>query len=147
MLSFVTGISVCNAAEKDQMPWWVTDILNNAEQTSQSPTFGAPPQKFTPVTAEGLLKELPDDRFIADRFPPTRLVFPDGTQEPEPKGPYVIVRVLKVVPLTGGEILQAYAKDVPLDPDAPTSIPAVQDSNLVDYPLLFDPRQVKEWSK
>ena len=66
------------------------DILKKAEQL---PTFGPPRGKLTPGTAEALARELPDDRFVADGFPPTRLISPDGTQEP-----YVSVRVLKVVP-------------------------------------------------
>jgi hypothetical protein len=51
-----------------------------------------------------------------------------------------------VVPLTGERVLQAYAKDVPVDPDQLKSIPAVQeDASLVDSRLLFDQRRVKEW--
>ena len=115
------------------------DILKKAEQL---PTFGPPRGKLTPGTAEALARELPDDRFVADGFPPTRLISPDGTQEP-----YVSVRVLKVVPLTGEQVLKAYAKDVPVDPDAAKSTPAVEESALVAPHLLFDHRRVKEWSK
>ena len=114
------------------------DILKKAEQL---PTFGPPRGKLTPGTAEALARELPDDRFVADGFPPTRLISPDGTQEP-----YVSVRVLKVVPLTGEQVLKAYAKDVPVDPDAAKSTPAVEESALVAPHLLFDQRRVKEWS-
>ena len=118
------------------------DILKKAEQAEQLPTFGPPRGKLTPGTAEALARELPDDRFVADGFPPTRLISPDGTQEP-----YVSVRVLKVVPLTGEQVLKAYAKDVPVDPDAAKSTPAVEESALVAPHLLFDQRRVKEWSK
>lgn len=100
----------------------------------------------TPATPEALQRELPDDRFISDVFPPIRLIFPDGTKEPEPKGRYEIARVLKVQPLTGEHVLKAFAKDVPFDPDA-KSAAAVDDTPLVDPQLLFDQRRVKEWSK
>jgi hypothetical protein len=148
MLCSIAGASESYAVEKDQSPW--NDILRRAGQTSQIPTFGPQLGEFTAVTAEGLQQELPDDRFVsADRFPPTRLVFPDGTQEPEPKGgaPYTVVSVLKVVPVTGERVLQAYAKDVPFDPDVLSSSPAVQDTSPPDYQLLFDQRRVKEWGK
>jgi hypothetical protein len=39
--------------------------------------------------------------------------------------------VLKVVPLTGEQVLKAYAKDVPVDPDAAKSTPAVEESALI----------------
>jgi hypothetical protein len=117
--------------------------LSGDEQNLQSPTFGPPRGKLTLVTPEALAQELADDWFVAQRFPPTRLIFPDGTQEP---APYVIVRVLKVVPLTGESILKAFAKEVPVDPDAPKSA-AVDDTPLVDPHLLFDQRRIKEWSK
>jgi hypothetical protein len=99
-----------------------------------------------PATPEALQRELPDDRFISDVFPPIRLIFPDGTKEPEPKGRYEIARVLKVQPLTGEHVLKAFAKDVPFDPDA-KSAAAVDNTPLVDSQLLFDQRRVKEWSK
>jgi hypothetical protein len=118
--------------------------LSDDEQTLQSPTFGPPRGKLTPGTPEALAQELPDDRFVAQRFPPTRLIFPDGTQEP---ARYVIVRVLKVVPLTGEHVLKAFAKDVPVEPDAANSAAVVDDTPLVDPQLLFDQRRVKEWSK
>jgi hypothetical protein len=124
----------------DVMP--LNEILKKAEQPEQLPNFGPPPGKLIPATSEALARELPDERFVADGFPPTRLIFPDGTQEP-----YVSARVLKVVPLTGEQVLKAYAKDVPVDPDAEKSTPAVEESALVDRHLLFDQRRLKEWSK
>jgi hypothetical protein len=129
-------------AGKDQMVW--SDILTIAEQTMQNPVFGARLGKLTAATPESLAKELPDDRFVADQFPPPRLIFPDGTQEPEPNGPYTVVRVLKVL-----SVLRAYATPVPLVPGAGTSTPvAVEDSvGLFDYRLLFDQRRVKEWER
>jgi hypothetical protein len=44
-------------------------------------------------------------------------------------------------------VLQAYAKDVPFDPDVLSSPPAVPETNLVDYQLLYESRRVKEWGK
>jgi hypothetical protein len=105
--------------------------LKKAEQTEQLPNFGPPRGKLTPAPAEALARELPDDRFVAEGFPPTRLIFPEGTQES-----YVSARVLKVVPLTGEQVLKAYAKDVPVDPDAAKSAPAVDESALVHLPVL-----------
>jgi hypothetical protein len=69
-------------------------------------------------------------------------IFPDGTQEP-----YVSARVLKVVLLTGEQVLKAYAKDVPVDRDEAKSAPTVEDNELVHPQLLFDQRRAKEWSK
>jgi hypothetical protein len=44
---------------------------------------------------------LPTDRFLlSDQFPPTRLIFPGE----------ILARVLKVIPSTGEQALQAYAK-------------------------------------
>jgi hypothetical protein len=125
---------------------YATDVtvLSGDEQNLQTPTFGPPRGKLTLATHEALVQELPDDRFVAQRFFPTRLVFPDGTQEP---APYVIVRVLKVAPLTGESVLKAFAKDVPVEPDAMKSAAAVDDTPLVDPHLLFDQRRIKEWSK
>ena len=118
------------------------EILKKVEQAEQLANFGPPRGKLTPATAEALARELPDDRFVADGLPPTRLIFPDGTQES-----YVSARVLKVVPLTGEQVLKAYAKDVPVDPGAAKTTPAVEESALVDSHLLFDQRRLKEWSK
>ena len=134
----IGGSSRLQAA--DVMP--LNDILKNAEQAEHLPNFGPPRGKLTPATPESLTRELPDDRFVADRFPPTRLIFPDGTQEL-----YVTVRVLKVVPLTGGEALKAYAKDVPVDSDVAKSAPVVEHNELVYPQVLFDQRRVKEWPK
>lgn len=139
ILCFMVGASGLYAAD--------IDILKKAEQTVQLPSFGSPRGKLTPATAEALARELPDDRFVADLFPPTRLVFREGTQEPEPKGPYETARVLKVVPLTGDQALKAYAKDIPFDPDAVKSAPAVEDTPLVHPQVLFDHRRLKEWPK
>jgi hypothetical protein len=123
----------------DVMP--LNEILKKAEQAEQLPNFGPPRGKLTPGTAEALAREFPDDRLVADGFPPTRL-FPDGTEEA-----YVSARVLKVVPLTGEQVLKAYAKDVPVVPDAAKSAPAVEDVPIAPTKLLFDQRRVKEWPK
>jgi hypothetical protein len=42
---------------------------------------------------------------------------------------------------------EAFAKDVPVEPDAANSAAVVDDTPLVDPQLLFDQRRVKEWSK
>jgi hypothetical protein len=136
ILSFMLGIPVSYATDKDQVSPWLS---NNAEvfdawQASKTPRFGPPPGKLTPSSREALQRELPDARFSSDGFPPTRLIFPDRTQEPEPNGPYTIVRVLKVQ-----SVLKAFAMDPPVDPDS-----AVEDAPPVDYQLLFDQRRVKE---
>jgi hypothetical protein len=144
ILCFIGGTSGPYAADKSQMP--SNGILTIAEQVLQGPVLGPPRGKLTPATPEALQRELPDDRFISDVFPPIRLIFPDGTKEPEPKGRYELARVLKVQPLTGEHVLKAFAKDVPFDPDA-KSAAAVDDTPLVDSQLLFDQRRVKEWSK
>ena len=146
MLCFFGGTSGSYAFDKDQTPW-IDMILKNAEQLSKNPNFGPTRGKLTPFIPEALQRELRDDRFISDLFPPTRLIFPDGTQAPEPKGQYEIVRVLKVQRLTGEQVLKAFAKDVPSYPAAVNSAPAVDDSPLVAPRLLFDQRRVKEWSK
>jgi hypothetical protein len=134
------------AIRSGQKPDAEHGILTIAEQVLQGPVLGPPRGKLTPATPEALQRELPDDRFISDVFPPIRLIFPDGTKEPEPKGRYEIARVLKVQPLTGEHVLKAFAKDVPFDPDA-KSAAAVDDTPLVDPQLLLDQRRVKEWSK
>ena len=139
ILCFMVGASGLYAAN--------IDILKKAEQTVQLPSFGPPRGKLTPATAEALAREFPDDLFVADLFPPTRLVFHDGTQEPEPKGPYETASVLKVVALTGDQALKAYAKDIPVDPDAVKSAPAVEDTPLVHPQVLFDQRRVRGWPK
>jgi hypothetical protein len=138
ILCFMVGASGLYAAD--------IDILKKAEQTVQLPSFGPPRGKLS-ATAEALARELPDDRFLADLFPPTRFVFHDGTQEPEPKGPYETARVLKVVAQTGDQALKAYAKDIPFDPDAVKSAPAVEDAPLVHPQVLFDQRRVRGWPK
>jgi hypothetical protein len=119
--------------------WAIAAILFQLEQL---PNFGPPRGKLSPATAETLARELPDDRFVADGFPPTRLVSPDGTQEP-----YVSARVLKVMPLTGEQVLKAYAKDVPVDHDASKSAPGVEDIPIAPAKSLFEQRRVKEWSR
>jgi hypothetical protein len=145
MLWFVVGAFGSCAVEQDQM--WLSDILEKAEQVVQLPSFGPPRGNLTHATAEASARQLPDDRFVADLFPPTRLVFPDGTQQPEPKGPYETARVVKVVPLTGDQALKAYAKDVPVDPDPVKSAPAIEDTPLVHPQVLFDQRRVRGWPK
>ena len=137
ILCFMVGASGLYAAD--------IDILKKAEQTVQLPSFGPPRGKLS-ATAEALARELPDDRFVADLFPPI-LVFRDGTQEPEPKGPYETARVLRVVALTGDQALKAYAKDIPFDLDAVKSAPAVEDTPLVHPQVLFDQRRVRGWPK
>ena len=77
----------------------------------------------------------------------SRLVFRDGTQEPEPKGPYETAKGVKVVALTGDQALKAYAKDIPFDLDAVKSAPSVEDTPLVHPQVLFDHRRLKEWPK
>jgi hypothetical protein len=139
ILCFMVGASGLYAAD--------IDILKKAEQAVQLPSFGPPRGRLTPATAEALARELREDRFVADLFPPTRLFFPDGTQELEPKGPYETARMLKVVLLTGDQALKAYAKDIPVDPDAVKSAPAVEDTPLVHPQVLFDQRRLKEWPK
>ncbi len=146
ILCFIGGTSGSYAFDKDQMPW-IDTILKNADQLTKNPNFGPPRGKLTPITPEALRRELPDERFISDLFPPIRLIFPDGRQQPEQKGAYAIVRVLKVQPLTGEQVLKAFAKDVPADPAVVNSAPAVDDTPLVAPKLLFDQRRVKEWSK
>jgi hypothetical protein len=146
ILCFIGGTSGSYAFDKDQTPW-IEMILKNAEQLSKNPNFGPPRAKLTPFIPEALQREFRDDRFISDVFTPTRLIVPDGTQGPEPKGQYEIVRVLKVQPLTGEHLLKAFAKDVPHDPAAVNSGPAVDDTPLVAPEFLFDQRRVKEWSK
>jgi hypothetical protein len=144
---FIGGISGANAAGQDQMPWG--DVLTIAEKTLQNPVFGAPLGKLAPLTLGSLAQELPDDRFVADRFPPPRLIFPDGTQEPKPNGQYSVVRVLKVQPLTGEQALKAYAKDAASDSSrVMSSTPVVKEaSSLVDSRLLFNHRRLKEWDR
>ena len=137
ILCLIGGLSGSNAVGKDQIPW--SDLLTIADQTMQIPSFGSALRKLTPVTAENLAKELPDDRFVADLFPPARLIFADGTQETEPTGTHTVVRVIKVLP-------QAYA--LPLDSDTVNSTrPVVEGSVGFDYRhrLLFNQRRVKEW--
>jgi len=146
ILCFVGGTSGSYAFDKDQTPW-IDMILKHAQQLSKNPNFGPPREKLTPFIPEAWQRELRDDRFISDLFPPIRLIFPDGTREPEPNGRYEIVRVLKVQSLTGEHVLKAFAKDVPSDPAAVNSGPAVDDSPLVAPALLLDQRRVKEWSK
>ncbi len=146
ILFFIGGTSGSYAFDKDQMPW-IDMILRNAEQLSKNPSFGPPRGKLTPFIPEALQRELPDDRFMSGLFPATRLIFPNGTQEREPKGRYEIVRVLKIQPLTGEHVLKAFAKDVPPDPAAVNSAPAVDDAPLVAPEFLFDRRRMKEWSK
>jgi hypothetical protein len=120
------------------------DDMLKAEEAEHLPTFGPPRGKLTPTTAEALAQELRDDRFVAQGFSPVRLVFPNGAKEPVR---YVIVRALKVQPLTGEQVLKSYAKDVPVDPDALKTAPAVEDAPLVKPELLFNQRRMKEWSK
>ena len=114
ILCLIGGVSDSSAVARDQIPW--SDLLTIADQTMQIPSFGSALRKFTPVTAENLANELPDDRFIADLFPPTRLIFADGTQETGPTGTHTVVRVIKVLP-------QAYA--LPLDSDTVPELRAV----------------------
>ena len=133
ILCLIGGLSGSNAVGKDQIPW--SDLLTIADQTMQIPSFGSALRNLTPVTAENLAKELPDDRFAADLYPPARLIFADGTQETGPTGAHTVVRVIKVLP-------QAYA--LPLDSD---TVPVVEGSVGFDYRrrLLFNQRRVKEW--
>jgi hypothetical protein len=144
---FIGGTSGANAAGQDQMP--CGDILTIAEKTLQNPVFGAPLGKLAPFTLGNLVQELPDDRFAADRFPPPRLIFPDGTQKPKPNGAYTVVRVLKVQRLTSEQALKAYAKDVASDSSkVMSSTPVVREaSSLVDSRLLFNHRRLKEWDR
>jgi hypothetical protein len=142
-LCLVGGTSGSYAFDKDQTPW-IDMILKNAEQLSKNPNFGPSRGKLTPFIPEAWQRDLGDDRLIPDLFPPTRLLFPDGTREPEPNGRYEIVRVLKV----REQVLKAYAKDVPFDIQAVVKSAGVgEDTPLIDSHLLFDHRRVKEWSK
>src|SRR5262249_23990114 len=100
ILCLIGSLSGSHGGGKDQSP--SSDLLTIADQTMQIPSFGSALRKLTPVTAENLAKELPDDRFVADLFPPARLIFADGTRETGPTGAYTVVRVVKVLP-------QAYA--------------------------------------
>jgi hypothetical protein len=118
----------------------LNDILTKTEQAE--PNFGPPRGKLTPSTAVALARELPDDRFVADQFPATRLIYPDGTAEP-----YVSARVLKVLPLTGDQALKAYAKDFPTAHDTAKIAQPSDDTPIAPAKLLFDQRRVKEWSK
>jgi hypothetical protein len=145
ILCLVGGISGSNAVAKDQIPW--SHLLTIADQTLQVPAFGSPLRTFTPVTPENLTKELRDDRFVADQFRPTYLIFPDGAQKTRPAGTHTVVRVIRVHP-----VLQAYAlpkEDRPVDSDAANSIPSFVEGgvDLADYRLLFNRRPIKEWEK
>jgi hypothetical protein len=129
---FIGGTSGSTAAGQNQMPWNV--ILTIVEQLVQSPVYGAPLGKLT-FTRDNLAQELPDDRFV-------------GTQEPEQSGPYAVVWLLKVQPLTGEQVLKAYAKDLAPDSDVMDSTTVVEEaSSLVDSRLLFDQRRLKEWNR
>ena len=129
---FIGGTSGSTAAGQNQMPWSV--IRTIVEQLLQSPVYGAPLGKLT-FTPDNLAQELPDDRFV-------------GTQEPEQNGPYTLVRVLKVQPLTGEQVLKAYAKDLAPDFDVMNSTTVLEEaSSLVDSRLLFDQRRLKEWNR
>jgi hypothetical protein len=127
---FIGGTSGSTAAGQNQMPW--SDILTIVEQLVQSPVFGAPLGKVT--FTRDIAQELPDG-FV-------------GTQEPEQKGPNTFVRVLKVEPLTGEQVLKAYAKDLASDSDVLNSATVVEGaSSLVVSRLLFDQRRLKEWNR
>jgi hypothetical protein len=145
ILCLIGGTCAVYAAEKNQVP--LSNAPRIAEQILRGPNFGPPRGTLRPATPEALQRELSDDRFISDLFTPIRLIFPDGTQEAAPARSHELARVLKVQPLTGEHLLKAFAKDVPLNPDATTSASAVDDAPLVAPQLLFDRRRVKEWSK
>jgi hypothetical protein len=161
ILCLIGGISGSSAVGRDQIPW--SDLLTIADQTMQIPVFGSALRKFTPATPENLAKELRDDRFIADQFPPPRLIFPDGTQEKEPTGAHTVVRVLTVRPERAVPVQPALEQMQSQEPEPglnlqktnePESgvvnqtLPMAENSaRLVDYRLLFNRRPVKEWDK